>query len=134
MIPLNDFKENGRLELSKYSSKSYKINDEKEKIKGYVNEKTAIKQTVYKILRTQRYKFEIYDWSFGIELDDLFGKEKGYVKGELIGRIREALLVDDRISEVFDFSFKDIDKTTIEACFKIKTDFGIIEDSFEVKV
>ena len=65
---------------------------------------------------------------------DLFGKEKGYVKGELIGRISEALLVDDRIIEVYDFSFRDIDKTTIEACFKVKTDFGEIEERLEIRI
>lgn len=134
MIPLRNFENESKIEISKYSSNSYKINEDKERIKDYVKDKEAIKQTIYKTLRTERYKFEIYDWSFGIELEDLFGKEKGYVKGELIGRISEALLVDDRITEVYDFSFRDIDKTTIEACFKVKTDFGEIEERLEIRI
>ncbi len=49
---------------------------------------------------TDRYKHEIYNYNYGIELNDLFGKPKEFVKSMLIGRIQDALSVDDRIKKI----------------------------------
>lgn len=35
----------------------------------------AVKQAVYKILQTERYKYVIYDWNYGVELEDLLEKQ-----------------------------------------------------------
>ncbi len=134
MIPINNAGLSNAIQIKKFTSNSYKLNEKKDQIKGYVDKIEAVKQTVYKILRTERYIYEIYDWSYGIELNDLFGKEKNYVKGELINRISEALIVDDRINDVFDFYFEDIDKTTILVYFTIKTDFGDGNIVWEVNI
>lgn len=132
MLPITGVNLQGDINIKKYSSLSYKLNENKEEIKGKVDNEDAIRQAVYKIIKTKRYGYVIYDHSYGIELDDLFGKEKGFVKGELIGRITEALMVDDRIERVFDFKFTDIDKTAIDVEFKIKTEFG--EDRIKARI
>lgn len=132
MLPITGINLNNDINIKKYSSLSYKINEDKEEIKGKVDNEDAIRQAVYKIIKTKRYAYEIYDHDYGIELDDLFGKEKGFVKGELIGRITEALTVDDRIDKVFDFKFEDIDKTSVEVEFKIQTEFG--EDRIKTRI
>lgn len=134
MIPINSYDTQNGINIVKYKSLSYRLNDKKEEIKGFVDKEEAIRQAVYKILRTERYSYEIYDWSYGIELKDLFGKEKSIVKAELIGRISDALTADDRINQVYDFIFTDIDKTTIYVKFTIETDFGSDEIGIEVKI
>lgn len=134
MIPISNTENKNGIKITKYKSLSYKIDDKKEQIKGKVDDIEAIKQSVYKILRTDRYNYEIYDWNYGIELNDLIGKEKNFVKSEIIGRVIDALSIDDRINEVYDFTFNDIDKTTVEVTFKIRTDFGEENISWEVNV
>lgn len=114
------------VEVGRESSKTYKMVLESGDIKGYIDSIEAVKQAVYKILNTDRYKYPIYDWNYGIELTDLFGKPIPFIYSMLKVRIKEALLVDDRILEVFDFSFKEVDKDTVLADFTVKTIYGDI--------
>lgn len=135
MIPLNGSNINGSIVIKKQPSLSYKLKTEKERIERTIDGIEAIKQMIYKTLMTNRYKYEIYDWNYGVELDDLIGKPKDFVKAELPRRIEEALTVDDRVDEVADFEFKDVDKTTLLVTFTVKTNIGdIAVDEWEVKI
>lgn len=135
MIPLNGSNINGSIVIKKQPSLSYKLKTEKERIERTIDGIEAIKQMIYKTLMTNRYKYEIYDWNYGVELDDLIGKPKDFVKAELPRRIEEALTVDDRVDEVADFEFKDVDKTTLSVTFTVKTNVGdIAVDEWEVKI
>lgn len=135
MIPLNGSNINGSIVIKKQPSLSYKLKTEKERIERTIDGIEAVKQMIYKTLMTNRYKYEIYDWNYGVELDDLIGKPKDFVKAELPRRIEEALTVDDRVDEVADFEFKDVDKTTLSVTFTVKTNVGdIAVDEWEVKI
>lgn len=76
-----------------------------DKIQGYAENITAIKQAIYKMLDTEQYEYPIYSFSYGIQLEDLIGKDQAYVKVELKRRIEECLLSDDRISSVGNFTY-----------------------------
>ena len=134
MIPLSGTNINGNIVIQKQPSLSYKMKLEKERIERTVDGIEAVKQMIYKTLMTDRYRFEIYDWNYGVELDDLLGKPKEFVKAELPRRIEDALIVDDRVEEVTDFEFTDVDKTTLAVKFTVKTIFGDIEMDKEVKI
>ena len=134
MIPLSGVNINGNIVVEKQPSLSYKMKLEKERIERTVNGLESVKQMIYKTLMTDRYKFEIYDWNYGVELDDLIGQPKEFVKAELPRRIEDALIVDDRVSEVTDFEFTDVDKTTLAVKFTVKTIFGDIESEREVNI
>lgn len=95
-------------------------------IKGYIDELEAMKQAIYKIINTERYKYIIYSWNYGIELADLFGKPLPYVYAEIQRRIEEALLADDRIFKVYDFEFSN-SRGDVLVKFKVDTIFGEIE-------
>ena len=75
------------------------------KLLGMCDDIEAMKQAIFKIINTERYKYLIYDWNYGIELSDLIGKPIPYVYAEIERRIKEALLADNRIKEVTDFRF-----------------------------
>lgn len=75
------------------------------KLLGMCDDIEAMKQAIFKIINTERYKYLIYDWNYGIELNDLIGKPIPYVYSEIERRIKEALLADNRIKEVTDFRF-----------------------------
>ena len=74
-------------------------------ILGFVDSLKAMEQAIYKIIRTERYKYIIYSWNYGIELEDLFGMPVEYCVVELERRILEALLQDNRITAVNGFEF-----------------------------
>ena len=134
MIPLSGTNINGNIIVEKQPSLSYKMRLEKERIERNVDGIEAVKQMIYKTLMTDRYRFEIYDWNYGVELDDLLGKPKEFVKAELPRRIEDALIIDDRVEEVTDFEFTDIDKTTLAVKFTVKTIFGNVEAEKEVSI
>ncbi|MDE6181899.1 MAG: DUF2634 domain-containing protein, partial [Eubacteriales bacterium] len=77
-----------------------------------------------------------YNWDYGIEIEDLIGMPKGYVKTEIERRIKEALLQDDRIEDVFDFNFYDLkeDKGAILIEFFIKSIFGEFNMDWKVNI
>lgn len=134
MLPINNFI-NNEVEIIKEPNFTYKLNIEKENIRKNIDNIEAIKQAIYKILMTERYVYTAYNWNYGIELSDLIGKDKSFVKAELPRRIKEALMVDDRIKDVENFSFEDIDKTTLCVTFSVQLyDFEDLEIKFNVKV
>ena len=110
------------------SSKTYSLNFFNDyQINGYCDELVAIRQAIFKILNTERYKFIVYSWNYGIELADLIGQPIPYVYAELQRRIEEALLQDDRITAVSNFSFSNTDGD-VAATFDVETIFGTITD------
>lgn len=111
------------IEKETIPSLTWKINEEKAEVRGTVDELEAMKQAIGKILRTERYRYAIYDWNYGLELEDLYGKNVTYVIPELKKRIEEALLADDRVTAVTDFSFTQ-GKGNVTAEFMVHTIFG----------
>lgn len=85
------------------TTKTYKSSNDK--IQGYTDGLGALEQAIYKVLNTEKYEYPIYSFSYGIELENLIGKDQTYVKIELRRRIKECLLTDERITSVDNFSF-----------------------------
>jgi hypothetical protein len=115
------------LEVGVQPSKNYKMYIENNIINGHCDNLETMKQVVYKILNTERYKYIIYSWNYGIELMDLFDEPVSYVCPELQRRIEEALLQDDRITSVDDFKFDLSERRTVKVTFTVHTIFGDIE-------
>lgn len=105
------------------SSKTFRLNEKNKKIEGAIDGLDAVRQAVYFILSTPRYTLEILSWDYGVELEDLYGKERGYTEGDLERRITEALMEDDRIKGLEDFKIK-FEKEIAEISFTVMTDFG----------
>ena len=98
-------------------------------ILGFVDSLKAMEQAIYKIIRTERYKYIIYSWNYGIELEDLFGMPVEYCIVELERRISEALLQDNRITAVngFEFDTESERGTILIKKFIAETVFGEIQ-------
>ena len=111
------------IEKQTMPSLTWKINEERAEVRGTVDELEAMKQAVNKILRTERYQYAIYDWNYGMELEELYGKNVTYVIPELKKRIEDALLADDRVTAVTDFFFTQ-KKGSVSAEFMVHTIFG----------
>lgn len=122
------------VEFKLQPSYTYEMNVVDEKIIGNTTGIQAVEQAIYKILGTERYKTPIYSWNYGVELADLFGMPSNYCIPEIERRVTEALLMDDRISRVYDFEFSIPKKRVILTKFKVDTTEGTTTVQKEVSV
>lgn len=113
-------------------SRTYKLHTEIQRISGWTDEQEAVAQAIYLILNIERYQYIIYSWNYGVELNDLLGMPMPYVESEIARRIEEALLQDDRILSVGDFTYNRKDKRTLYVTFTAYTKYGDIAAETEV--
>ncbi|MBO7715957.1 MAG: DUF2634 domain-containing protein [Methanobrevibacter sp.] len=105
------------------TSNTYKLNYNKNDLKGFVDNLAAVKQAIYFILNIERYEYLIYDWDYGFQISDLIGSEINSILPEIQNRITDALIQDTRIISVNNFSF-DVQKNKVTAYFTVSTIFG----------
>lgn len=118
-------------EITEIPSKTFQIHEES--VSGYVDGLDAVKQAVYCILNTERYDWIIYNWNYGVELKDLFGKPIGLAKSKIKKRIKEALMQDDRVLGVDAFSFASRQRM-LSVSFMVHTKYGDARFEKEVKI
>lgn len=92
----------------------------------------ALKQSIRRMLTTERFIYTIYDHRYGVELDVLFGGDMDYAQMDIARRIKEALYEDDRIHEAHSFSTK-VKNDEFYVQFMVDSDFGTFEMDLEVK-
>lgn len=103
----------------------------KQMITGTLDGSEALQQSIYFMLNTERDKYIIYPYTYGLNTLDLIGKPSYYVIAVLPERITDTLLTDDRITGVSDFEFK-IDGNKITVKFIIHSIYGDIEEETAV--
>ena len=69
----------------------------------------ALKIWIEKVIRTERFKFNIYeDVEYGIRIEDLIGSSlpKGFSESEMKRELTESILTNPYIEELINWSFK----------------------------
>ena len=115
-------------------TKTYMIDPVNNRILGTIDGKDALMQFIRKVLVTDKYAFEIYDWYYGNELYKLVGRDYDYVVARVANIFREALLVDDRIIDVRDFTVTKLSIDSLSVSCYIDTVYGQIEYKQEVSI
>lgn len=115
-------------------SLTYEMHINEEKVLGNCDKIPAMEQAIFKILNTERYKTPIYSWNYGVELADLFGKPTTFCIPEIERRIKEALMQDDRIKDVYDFVFSVPKRRVVYVKFKVDTTEGTVTAEKEVNI
>lgn len=133
MIPKSANISINTVEIVNEPSKTYKLDIENNRITGYTDELDAIKQAIYLMLNVERYEYVIYTWDYGLESNDLYGKDINYVMSEIQRRITEALLQDDRITSVDNFKVER-NRNKLHVTFTAHTIYGDVNDSTEVVI
>ena len=134
MIPSGNAILTTELKVVTLPSKQHKMDLDRNRIFDFCDGLEAVKQAVFKILNTERYAYLIYSWDYGIELMDLYGKSPMYVCPELERMIKEALLQDDRITDVTDFEFDTSTKGVVSVKFTVHTIFGDLDEGMVVNI
>ena len=132
MIPQSPQVLVGRQENQVRATKTYRIDFNTKRIIGVADGSEAVVQFIRKVLRTDKYAYEIYDWYYGNEIMKLVGQPYEYIVTRLPNIIREALLVDDRITEVRDFTVRRTQLDAILVSFIVDTVYGQIVYEQEV--
>lgn len=112
-------------------SNTFRLDIDKNRCIGFVDELEAVKQAIFLMLSIERYDHIIYSWNTGFETKDLFGQPSAYVASEVKRRIRECLLQDERITEVDSFDVT-THKNKVHVRFTAHTIFGEVEAEREV--
>src|SRR5690606_10014182 len=112
-------------------SLTFGIDFEKGRIIGMIDGLEAVKQAVFIILQTERYRYLIFSPDFGSELQGLIGRDPLFVQSELKRRIREALMQDDRIEDVTNFNIQ-FNGDSALVRFTVVSIFGNFEAEQEV--
>lgn len=117
-------------------SKSYRLDFERGRIfsAGSVDGLEAVEQFIKKELLTPRFKCLIYDNQRGSEIKEaIIAKDatKEFAETEIPRMVRDTLRIDDRIFDVFQFSFT-FGRGEVHVGFRVDTIFG--ETDIEVVI
>lgn len=114
-------------------SRTLKMDHDYHTITGTIDELQAVEQAVFLILTTERYQWLIFSWNYGVELQNLIGKDPEYCIPEIERRIKEALLQDDRITAVENFEFE-LNKRKVLTTFTVISIYGGFTSTLEVDI
>lgn len=132
MIPSNNTLTTQLQQIS-IPTNTHKIIYDKNRVSDYTDRLEAMRQAVYLILNTERYKYPIYNWQYGVELLDLIGQQMTYVIPTLRQRITDALMQDDRILQVTNFEFEQ-NRNKLHCKCLVNTIYGDFTTEIEVEV
>lgn len=122
------------LEEVEPSNKTYRLDFKSKRIVGNVDNLEAVTQSIYKILNTERQSQVIYDMDYGIELERFIGQDEDFVKADIQRTVTEAILSDDRVTEVSNFIIGDLNGDTLDISLDVETIFGTVSVGSEVMI
>ncbi len=94
----------------------------------------AMRQAVFLALQTERFRYAIYSWNYGVELEKLFGEGiTPYLQARVRSAIEGALLADDRITQVDGFSFARTGRERLTVTFTVHSTQGDFSASYELE-
>lgn len=132
MIPVGGLLKQARVQEIEQPSFTWKLDFNSKRITGKVDELEAIKQAVYKILRTKRFEHLIYTANYGHELQHLVGKDPLFVQADMPRLLQEALEQDDRIQGIEEVNtVVQGDQLTVH--FTVVTHYGTFDVEQEVE-
>ena len=125
---------NAEFQTEQFANKTYKINFEEKRIIGEIDDLEAVKQAVYKILHTERFNSLVYTWDYGVEFENLIGKDYDFILGDLQRRIEEALLQDDRIERIENVKVDKKQNDSIDVSFIVISKYGNVTMGVNINV
>lgn len=93
----------------------------------------AIKVWIWNCLHTQRFRYPIYSWDYGADLEQYIGQSvtEEFLNADCEDEIREALLINPNITDIDDFEAT-FDNGSLSISFTAVTKFGETEVNYDV--
>ena len=133
VLPESSIRMEGGVEFVSQPSLTWKLNRETGRIEGTCDGYDAVKQAVEIILSTERYRWQIYQPTSGMQWEGLVGQDAGYVAAELQRRLQDALLADDRITGLTNYEYS-ISGQSMAVTFTVTTIYGNVDAGTEVAI
>ena len=105
---------------------TYYINSTTGRITTMVNNADALVQSIYKALDTEKYGFDIYGWTYGLDMDPFVGQDLDYIQTNLQKYIEDCLLSDDRVLSINNFNVQQQDIDSCLITFDVESTEGYI--------
>lgn len=109
------------------------INKDINRIQGTVDGYDAVAQAIQIILNVERFRWQIYSPYSGMQWRGLVGEDPGFVGAELQRRIRDALMMDDRVTGIQNFQYTVVDDV-LTASLTVLTVYGDVQTTTEVNI
>jgi len=113
------------VEAAQLPTRTYKLDFAKGRCGGFIDGQKAMEQAIFKVLNTVRFMHLIYTDNYGFE--NMIGHDELYVRGDLGRRIQEALLQDERITSLSNFSLEFVTKDDVLVDFIAHTIYGDVQ-------
>lgn len=126
MIPIIEI-DLSKIEITKYPTKTYGLDLVNGKVVDWIDGYDAMVQAIYKQLYTERFMYVIYSEHYGIEIDQYVAKDFPYIQTDSEAVIREALLADDRIQSIEEYTVKQTSLDSLDIQFIVNTVYGILD-------
>lgn len=123
---------NASLEYTELPTTTFIIDWSSRQIAGIGTGLDAMRQAVEIILANERFRWQIYDSNFGVELEELIGDDLDYIKAEIPRRIEEAFSVDSRILSVDNYVFTETSPGVLSVSFDVQTVYGSIQEEVSI--
>lgn len=108
------------------TTRTYQLDLENKRLGRRIAENAeAMNQAIFILLSVERFDYKIHSYDYGVELEELIGKRRGYVEADIRRRLNEALMQDDRITGTTEFRFS-TDRESVTVEFTVQTIFGNI--------
>jgi hypothetical protein len=133
MIPTGGSIDTQNIEPIEHPSRTWRLDFERGRVVGMVDGLDAVRQAVFLILHTERFRYLIFGPDYGMEWNGLIGANPVYIRSELKRRITDALMQDDRIENVTDFQI-DIAGDTATVRFTVVSAFGTSQEEVTARV
>lgn len=114
-------------------SLTWQIDKGTNRIRGEAEGLAAVHQAVEIILNCERFRWQIYKPYSGVQWDGLIGADPGFVSAQLLRRVTEALLMDDRVTGVTDF-VPAVSGSTLTASMTVRTVCGDTQAQVRVEL
>lgn len=99
---------------------------------GKVTGAEAMRQAVFLALHTERFRHAVFSWDYGAELQALCGAPMtAYLQARIQCAIEDALLADDRITQVDSFAFERTGRENLTVTFTVHTTQGDLTSEYE---
>lgn len=123
---------NASLEYTELPTTTFIIDWSSRQIAGIGTGLDAMRQAVEIILANERFRWQIYDSNFGVELVELIGDDLDYIKAEIPRRIEEAFSADSRILSVDNYVFTETSPGVLSVSFDVQTVYGAIQEEVSI--
>ncbi|WP_283682667.1 DUF2634 domain-containing protein [Parablautia sp. Marseille-Q6255] len=117
------------IDTEQRTTRTYGMDMEHKRIVGMVDGEEALKQSIWKMLSTERFKHLIYSDNYGSEImDRAMDTEltEEFLESDIPELIKDALMIDDRILDVDNISWKWVGRDSVSISCSVITVYGAL--------